>query len=189
MTSTPSVDGSPPSIEPPESDSAIPSTGWQAAVGACVVLLAAGMAWGASQVPGDAGYGGVGPAFVPWVCAAVLAVCGIWLIWEAKTGGYRHAADPGGAAKADRGAFVWVSAGMLLNAGLIEHLGFILSCALCYMLAVQGLRRAAKQTHTLTGKGLLKDAVVGLAIAAPVYWSFTQFLAINLPGLTETGWL
>jgi len=26
-------------------------------------------------------------------------------------------------------------------------------------------------------------------ISAPVYWTFTQFLAINLPGLTQTGWL
>lgn len=189
MTSTHSVDGMPPSTEPPQGESAIPSHRWQAGVGVAVIVLAAGMAWGASHVPGDAGYGGVGPAFIPWVCAVVLAVCGMWLVWEAKTGGYRHAADPGGAAKADLGAFVWVSAGMLLNAGLIEHLGFILSCGLCYVLAVQGLRRAAKQLHTLSGTGLVKDALVGLAIAAPVYWSFTQFLAINLPGLTETGWL
>jgi len=29
----------------------------------------------------------------------------------------------------------------------------------------------------------------GLAIAAPVFWMFTQFLAINLPGITSTGWL
>jgi putative tricarboxylic transport membrane protein len=33
------------------------------------------------------------------------------------------------------------------------------------------------------------DAVTGLLIAAPVFWMFTQFLAINLPGLTSTGWL
>jgi putative tricarboxylic transport membrane protein len=35
----------------------------------------------------------------------------------------------------------------------------------------------------------LRDAGVGLAIAAPVYWMFTKLLAINLPGLTGTGWL
>jgi len=29
----------------------------------------------------------------------------------------------------------------------------------------------------------------GFAIAAPVYWMFSQLLAINLPGLTATGWL
>ena len=33
---------------------------------------------------------------------------------------------------------------------------------------------------------LFSDALV---IAAPVYWTFTQLLAINLPGLTNTGWL
>jgi putative tricarboxylic transport membrane protein len=26
-------------------------------------------------------------------------------------------------------------------------------------------------------------------IAAPVYWLFTQLLAVNLPGLTASGWL
>lgn len=175
--------------EPPTPHSAIPSQRAQTVVGGLVVLVAAGMAWGASHVPGDAGYGGVGPAFVPWLCAVVLAVCGAWLIWEAQTGGYRHASDPGGAARMDVGPFVWVSAGMLLNAGLIEVIGFIFSCALCYLLAVQGLRRAARQAYTLNASGLVKDFLVGLAIAAPVYWAFTQFLAINLPGLTETGWL
>lgn len=189
MTHTSSADEHSPSGDLPPDGGAIPSPGWQAAVGGAVLLVAAGMAWGATHIPGDAGYGGVGPAFVPWLCAAVLALCGGWLIWEAKTGGYRHAADPGGKRSLDVGAFVWVSAGMLLNAGLIEHLGFILSCALCYLLAVQGLRRAAGQAHTLSGKGLATDTFVGLCIAAPVYWAFTQFLAINLPGLTETGWL
>jgi len=38
-------------------------------------------------------------------------------------------------------------------------------------------------------RALLVDAAVGFAIAAPVYWMFTQLLAINLPGLTATGWL
>jgi len=179
----------PASADLPPDGGSVPSPGWQVAVGVAVILVAAGMAWGASHIPGEAGYGGVGPAFVPWLCATVLAVCGGWLIWEARTGGYRHAADPGGSPKLDVGPFVWVSAGMLLNAGLIEHLGFIFSCTLCYLLAVQGLRRAAHQERTLSGLALLKDALVGLAISAPVYWAFTQFLAINLPGLTETGWL
>jgi putative tricarboxylic transport membrane protein len=31
--------------------------------------------------------------------------------------------------------------------------------------------------------------VTGLVISAPVFWMFTQFLAINLPGLTNTGWI
>lgn len=169
--------------------SAIPASRWQAGVGVGVVVVAIGMAMGARSIPSDAGYSGVGASFLPWLCALVLALCGLWLIWEAMTGGYRKAGEPGGSPQADVGPFVWVSAGVLLNAGLIEHLGFIVSCTLCFALAVQGLRRAQGQRHTLGGKALLKDVLIGLAIAAPVFWAFTQFLAINLPGLTTTGWL
>lgn len=167
----------------------VPAARWQAAVGVGVVLVAIGMGVGAMSIPGNAGYSGVGPSFTPWLCAVVLAVCGIWLVWEALSGGYRHAAPPTGSKQADVGPFVWVSAGLLLNAGLIEHLGFILSCTLCFVLAVQGLRRAQGQRHTLSAPSLGKDVAIGLVIAAPVFWTFTQFLAINLPGLTETGWL
>ena len=63
-------------LAPPTEAGSIPSPRWQAAVGAAVVLVAAGMALGALQIPGDAGYGGVGPNFLPWLCAAVLALCG-----------------------------------------------------------------------------------------------------------------
>jgi putative tricarboxylic transport membrane protein len=83
--------------------------------------------------------------------------------------------------------FVWVSAGLLLNAALITTIGFILSCALCYVLAVQGLKRAFGRSRT-AGPGWW-TIVTGGSISAPVYWLFTKFLAINLPGLTSTGWI
>jgi putative tricarboxylic transport membrane protein len=35
----------------------------------------------------------------------------------------------------------------------------------------------------------VKDAVIGMLISAPTFWLFTKFLAVNLPGLTGTGWL
>ena len=35
----------------------------------------------------------------------------------------------------------------------------------------------------------IKDSAIGVAVSAPVFWMFTQLLAINLPGLTNTGWL
>lgn len=167
----------------------VPSAMAQTIVGAGVLLVAIGLAVGALQIPGDSGYGGVGPNFLPWLCAAVLGLCGTMLIWEARTGGFRHAADPGGQPKADILPFVWVSAGLLVNAALIAKLGFIFSCALCYVLAVQGLRRAAGQSQAGAIGTWAKDVVTGLLISAPVFWMFTQFLAINLPGLTETGWL
>lgn len=167
----------------------VPSGRAQTVVGVGVLLVAAGLAFGAVQIPSDSGYGGVGANFLPWVCAIVLALCASLLIWEAQTGGYRNAGEPGGQAKADIMPFVWVAVGLLVNAALISTLGFILSCTLCYVLAVQGLRRAEGQAQVGAVSTWVKDIITGALISAPVFWMFTKFLAINLPGLTETGWL
>ena len=56
------------------------------------------------------------------------------------------------------------------------------------MLAVRGFK-SAEDRLDLSPRAWLIDAAIGFAIAAPVYWMFTQLLAINLPGLTTTGWL
>jgi len=152
-----------------------------------VLLVGLAMAAGAVTIPSAAGYGGVGPNFLPWLVAISLAVCGAMIVREALTGGFRAMDEPTGAAKANWPAFVWVSAGLLANAALITTIGFILSCTLCYVLAVQGLRRASGQA---IGAGTYAvDALTGALISAPVFWMFTQFLAINLPGLTTSGWL
>ena len=164
------------------------ATRMQTVVAVGVLLTAAALALGAIDIPSNAGYSGVGPNFLPWLVAGVLALCGGVLLWEARSGGFRAMEEPNGAARADKPAFVWVSVGLLLNAALITTVGFILSCTLCYALAVQGLRRAAGQDAG-TARTWAVDGVTGVLISAPVYWTFTQFLAINLPGLTQTGWL
>ncbi len=162
----------------------------QTLVGVGVLLTGLGLAFGAITIPSEAGYGGVGPNFLPWVCAIVLTLCGGWIIWEARSGGFREMEAPEeGADPAYWSGFVWLAAGLLLNASLITLIGFILSCTLCYVLAVQGLRRAAGQTEVNRPKTWISDLVTGFLIAAPVYWMFTKFLAISLPGLTSTGWL
>jgi putative tricarboxylic transport membrane protein len=163
-------------------------TALQAAVGAGVLIVGVTLGVGAISIPGEAGYAGVGPNFLPWLVAVFLAVCGVWLVREAMTGGYRDAEAPEGAERGHWPGFLWVSAGLLANAALITSIGFILSCTLCFVLAVQGFKSAQGQLRS----GLrmwLASAAIGIAIAAPVYWMFTQLLAINLPGLTSTGWL
>jgi putative tricarboxylic transport membrane protein len=56
------------------------------------------------------------------------------------------------------------------------------------VLASRGARLA--QGQVLGGaRTWITDIVVGLLISAPVYWMFTKFLAISLPGLTQGGWL
>jgi putative tricarboxylic transport membrane protein len=160
----------------------------QALIGAGALGVGAVLVYGAMGIPSTAGYAGVGPNFLPWVVAVVLLLCGAWLIWEARTGGYRELEAPSGAPKGDWVALAWVSSGVLANAGLVTIIGFVLSCALCFALAVRGLRgsegRPAGGMRQTT-----VDVVTGLLIAAPVYWVFTKILAINLPGLTSSGWL
>lgn len=160
----------------------------QTALGAGVLAVALVMMWGASSIPSDAGYSGVGPSFLPWLVSAALALCGVMLIWQARTGGYQNMEEPSGAAHGDWPALAWVAAGVVANASLITSIGFIFSCALCYTLAVRGLRLAEGKSNGGV-PGTLKDFGVGLAIAAPVFWLFTRVLAVNLPAITTTGWL
>lgn len=160
----------------------------QVLVAVGVLAVAAVLAAGATGISSEAGYSGVGPNFVPWVVAAALGACGAFLLWESLSGGFRGMEE---GSEDERGywpGFIWVSAGMLLNAALITTLGFILSCTLCFVLAVRGYK-ASQGAPDYRPVAFAKDAVVGLIIAAPVYWLFTKLLAINLPGLTSTGWL
>ena len=160
----------------------------QSYVGLGVLAVALVIAVGAWDIPSEAGYAGVGPDFLPWVVALVLAGCALVLLHQVRSGGFRNMAPPTGSETGHVAGFVWVSAGLVLNALLLTTLGFILSCSLCFVLAVQGLRSAEGRSARSTA-GLALDALTGFLIAAPVYWMFTKLLAINLPGLTATGWL
>jgi putative tricarboxylic transport membrane protein len=160
----------------------------QTLVGVGVLLLAVGLAIGAWSIPSDAGYAGVGPNFLPWLVAVALLLCGGLLVWEVRTGGFRDMGEPETEDPPYWAGFVWMSAGLLLNALLITTIGFIFSCTLCFVLASRGMRLSqGKATSGL--RPWVNDSVVGLLIASPVFWMFTQFLAISLPGLTQGGWL
>ncbi len=159
----------------------------QALVGGGALVVAIVLAVGAAAIPSQAGYAGVGPNFLPWVVAAVLGTCGVLLVAHALGGGFRDFDEPSGAERADWRAMAWVSAGVLANAALLTTIGFILSCTLCFMLAVRGLRLS--EGKATPARLMLIDFVTGFLIAAPAFWLFTKLLAINLPGLTNTGWL
>jgi len=154
-------------------------------IGGGLLLLAALLAVGASQITGNAGYAGAGPAFLPWTVAAVLAGLGATIIALAL----RH-----------RGPIVaapdfpphwkpllWVSVGLLLNASLIEYIGFIPSCALLFAFAARGFRLGADQAPSWGVTG--RDLVIGAVVSAPVFWLFTKLLGISLPSLLGGGWL
>ena len=62
----------------------------QALAGLGVAGLGSLMAWGALDIPSDAGYAGVGPNFLPWVVAGALLLCGALLTLQALRGGWAH---------------------------------------------------------------------------------------------------
>ena len=157
-------------------------------IGAGTVALGLVYIGGATQISSAAGYAGVGPNFLPWVVGVALALCGVLLLREAAGGGFRQMDEPSGAAQGHWPGFVWVSAGILANAATITSIGFILSCTLCFVLAVRGFKSSQGRLD-LSLRAVVVDAAIGIAISAPVYWMFTQLLSISLPGLTASGWL
>lgn len=166
-----------------------PAPVWQQTlIGGATLLLGLALAWGAIGIPGRAGYAGVGPNFLPWVVAAVLTVCGGWLLADARRGGWREVEEPSGAERGDWPAVLWVVAGIVAVASLITTAGFVVSCTACYVLSVRGLRGAEGRPHGGV-RGLVLDLATGACIAAPAYWVFTKVLVISLPGLTDSGWI
>jgi len=167
--------------------------GPQTLIGIGLLAVAGVIIAGALDFPSSSGYSGVGPNFLPWLVGCALLLCGVLVIWQARTGGYRFMQEPSGAAQGYWVGFGWMSAGLLANAALITTIGFILSCSLCFALAVRGLRHADRRAGVAPVRGefaqTVRDLLIGMAIAAPVYWMFTKLLSINLPGLTKSGWI
>ncbi len=167
--------------------------GPQTLIGVGLLAVAGVIMAGAADFPSATGYSGVGSNFLPWVVGGVLLVSGVLVIWQARTGGYRDMEEPTGSDHGYWPGFGWMSAGLLANAALITTIGFVLSCSLCFALAVRGLRHADRHAGVPAARGefgqTALDLLIGIAIAAPVYWMFTKLLAINLPGLTATGWI
>nr|WP_238139372.1 tripartite tricarboxylate transporter TctB family protein [Roseateles aquatilis] len=166
----------------------MPSAFHQTFVGIGAIVVGLVMAVGATAIPAEAGYSGVGPNALPWGVAAVLTLCGAWLVWEARTGGFRQMEPPSGAARADWLSAAWVVGAVVANAALITTIGFVLACTLCFVLAVRGLRRAEGKANG-GGRQIMLDALTGVLIAAPVFWLFNKLLALNLPAITAGGWI
>lgn len=168
--------------------STIPATLHQSLVGAGTFVIGLVMAYGAMAIPSDAGYAGVGPNALPWLVSAALLLCGGWLIWEARSGGYRQMEPPSGAARADWRSAAWVVAAVAVNASLITVIGFVLACTLCFALAVRGMRMAEGKPGG-GARTVLLDLLTGILIAAPVFWLFNKVLSLNLPAVSAGGWI
>lgn len=146
------------------------------ALGVGFAGIAGGLAIGAARFPTDAGYSVMGTSAFPFAVALFLGVISAGMVLQALTGGLRNLDEPDGSAPATREARAgvgWVSAAVLLDALLIERLGFVLAASLLFVLCARGFG-SRKWTQNF---------VVALAISLPVYWGFANGLGVSLPRL------
>jgi putative tricarboxylic transport membrane protein len=172
-----------------------PSQKRQALLSVVILLVGIAMVISARSISSDAGYGGVGANFLPTVVGCGLTVIGLLLLREVFTGGFQQLEQAPASESPYWVGFYWLSAGILINAFSITTIGFTLSCAICFMFAVQGLRRSflsdeqRQSQAAIVPKKNLIDLLIGMAISWPVYLMFTKLLAINLPSLLSTRWI
>ncbi len=143
-----------------------------AALGVAAAFVTAGL-------PGEGGYAGIGPNFIPALVAGGLILLGGWLLAEALAGGWRNAPPDAAVARGehafDAAAFGWVSAALFAHMALIGSAGFVLSGMVLFAGVARGFgsRRPAR------------DLATGVALSLAVFLFFVKLLNVNLPA----GWL
>lgn len=149
------------------------------ALSAGVLALGVAMAIATARLPGEGGYAGIGPNFMPGVVAAGLIGCGLWLLYEVFTGGWRARPSDDPAERGEHAfhapGFLWVSAGLGAHMALVGHAGFVIAGAMLFAGVARGFGSARPA----------RDLALGGAISLGVFLFFVKFLNVNLPA----GWL
>ena len=139
-------------------------------------ITASVIAW---RLPEGGGYARIGPNFVPKLVAGGLVLLGWWLLAERFTGGWRAPVDMDPVARGEHGflpsAFLWVSAGLVLQMALINSAGFVLAAGVLFACVARGFG----------SRRVLRDLAGGLLLGLGVFAFFVYFLNVNLPA----GWL
>ena len=144
-----------------------------------VLALGIAVAVGAAQLSSAGGYARVGPNAAPAVIAGGLILLGLWLAYEALSGGWRNAISDDPAARGEHafhaGAFIWVSIGLFAQMLLIHTAGFVIAQAALFGCVARGFGSTK----------IPRDLAIGLVLGLGVFLFFVKFLNVNLPA----GWL
>ena len=138
-----------------------------------VLALGIGVAAVTATMSSEGGYAGIGPNFMPGVVGAGIILLGLWLAFEAFTGGWRNRDEQ--TEVFERSPFLWVSAGLFAHMVLIGWAGFVVAGTALFACVARGFgsRRWAR------------DLAIGLVLALGVFFFFVKLLNVNLPA----GWL
>ena len=144
-----------------------------------VLALGLGVAGVTATLPSEGGYAGIGPNFIPGVVGAGIVVLGLWLSFEAFSGGWRNAAPDDARERGEHpfnaAAFGWITAGLFAHMALIGWAGFIIA----------GVALFACVTRGFGSNRVARDLALGLLLSLGVFVFFVKLLNVNLPA----GWL
>jgi len=144
-----------------------------------VLALGAGVAVGTAMLPSEGGYARIGPNFMPGVVAAGLILLGVWLVYEAFSGGWRGAPPDDAAERGEHAfhaaSFGWISAGLFAHMALIGTAGFVLAGTALFACIARGFGSTR----------IARDAAIGVVLSLGVYIFFVSLLNVGLPA----GWL
>jgi putative tricarboxylic transport membrane protein len=137
-------------------------------IAAALAALGLFMLWETWSIPVQVTYARVGPRVFPVLVGGALVLNALWLAWEAW-----RAPVPASAGEPPIywPALGWISAGLLLEAALLERIGFPLAAALLFVMTARGFGSTS----------LLRDAAIGLVLALLAWFGFTHGLGLTLP--------
>ena len=138
-----------------------------------VVALGVAVAGVTSTLPSEGGYAGIGPNFIPAVVAGGIILLGIWLSFEAFTGGWRKRAEHPDVF--EPAPFLWVSGGLFAHMLLVGWAGFVVAGTVLFACVARGFG----------SRRWPRNVAIGLVLALLIYLFFVKLLNVNLPA----GWL
>jgi putative tricarboxylic transport membrane protein len=144
-----------------------------------VLALGVSVAVADASLSGEGGYAHVGPNFMPAVVAFGLIVCGLWLLFEVFSGGWRERPSDDPAERGDHAfhapGFIWITLALGAHMALIGTAGFVIA----------GIALFAGVARGFGSMRWPRDIAIGALISVVVFMFFVRFLNVNLPA----GWL
>jgi putative tricarboxylic transport membrane protein len=142
------------------------------AVGVAVLLTALFFGVGLQYVDAQGGYAGLSPRFLATVVTVGLTICGGLIFFQ--TNSVFSESEDAGTAINTQARFKRLG---ILVAGLAVHL---LVIGLVGFVIASGFLMSAV-AYAYGNKRVLRNLLIGVAIALPIWGLFTQVLGLNLP--------
>jgi putative tricarboxylic transport membrane protein len=135
-------------------------------IGLGLIAIAAVIATDAMNMRVPPVHAKVGPRVFPYVVSSGMALAGAVLAWQAWRRTFTVEEQ-----QTDWGAVAVIAAGLILHMNLLKPAGFVPAAAVLFL----------SVTFAFGSRRYLRDAVVGLVLAAVAYLSFTKLLGLQLP--------